>query len=110
DAVDRGGRRHWVAEDLVPLAEDEVARDHERPPLVAFREQREEHVGLGGVLLDVAEVVELCGAPHNSTNGETSIMWSEGRRPTISRGFLFSDSTLLRCLTGLGAIRGWRHL
>jgi hypothetical protein len=58
DAVDGGGGRERAAEDLVPLAEDQVARDHERATLVSLGEEREEHLGLGGVLLHVAEIVE----------------------------------------------------
>ena len=58
EAVDRGGGRHGVLEDPVPLAEDEVARDQQRAALVALGEQREEDLGLLGALLDVAEVVE----------------------------------------------------
>ena len=58
EAVDRGRRRHRVLEDPAPLAEDEVARDHDAAPLVALREQREEDLGLVRRLLHVAEVVE----------------------------------------------------
>ena len=58
DAVDGGRRGHRVLEDPVPLAEHEVAGDHERPPLVALGHEGEEHLYLVSALLDVPDVVE----------------------------------------------------
>ncbi len=57
-AIDRRGRRHLIAEDPIPLREDQIARDEDRAALVAFGEEREENLGLLGALLDVAHVVE----------------------------------------------------
>ena len=57
DAVDRSRRGHGALEDLLPLAEDDVARDRERAPLVALGDQREEDLRLVHVLLEVAEVI-----------------------------------------------------
>ena len=50
-AVDRRGRGHLVAEDPVPLAEDQIAGHHHRAALVALGEQREQHLGFVGALL-----------------------------------------------------------
>src|SRR5215510_6575646 len=58
EPVDRGGSGHWVLEDPVPLAEHEVAGDDHGAALVALGEEREQHLHLVAVLLDVADVVE----------------------------------------------------
>ncbi len=54
------GRRrgHGILEDLVPLAEDEIAGDQHRPALIAFGQQGEQHVHLFAVLLHIPEVIE----------------------------------------------------
>ena len=57
-AVDRRGGGHLVAEDSVPLAEDQVARHHHRAPLVTLGEQREQHFGLVRILLYVAQIID----------------------------------------------------
>src|SRR5450756_2741996 len=56
--VDGGGRRHLVSEDPIPLAEEQVARQHHGAALVAFGEQRKEHLRLFRALLDVAQIIE----------------------------------------------------
>ena len=53
-AIDRRGRRHLIAEDPIPVREDQIARDEDGASLVAFGEEREENLGLLGALLDVA--------------------------------------------------------
>ena len=55
--VDRRGSGHLVAEDPVPLAEHQVAGHHHRASLVALGKQREQHLGLVGTLLHVAQIV-----------------------------------------------------
>ena len=93
EAVD--GRRcgHRVFEDAVPLAEDEVRRDEHAAPLVALGHEGEEDLDLLGGLLDVSDVVDLCGAPHKWTHVERLVMWSwlgNRRRGLIS---MMTDST-----------------
>ena len=56
--IDRRGRRHLVAEDPIPVREDQIARDEDGAALVALSQEREENFGLLGTLLDVADVVE----------------------------------------------------
>ena len=56
--VDGGSGGHGVFEDAIPLAEDEVAGEHQAAAFVAFGQEGEEHFHLFGALLDVAEVVE----------------------------------------------------
>ena len=58
EAIDGRGRRHLIAEDPIPLREDQIAGDEDGAALVAFGEQREENLGLLGTLLDVADVIE----------------------------------------------------
>jgi hypothetical protein len=58
DAVDGGSGGHGVFEDLVPLAEDEIAGDVHGAALVALGHEREEDFDLFSALLHVAEVVE----------------------------------------------------
>ncbi len=40
-SIDCGGRGHSVFEDAIPLAEDEVAGDHQAASFVAFGEERQ---------------------------------------------------------------------
>src|SRR5690349_23079485 len=54
EPIDRGGRGHRIFEDSVPLAEHQVAGDDHGAPLVALGEEREQHLHLLAVLLDVA--------------------------------------------------------
>ena len=57
-AVDGGRSGHRILEDLLPAAEDHVAGHDDGAALVAFGDQGEQHVGLLGLLLQVAEIVE----------------------------------------------------
>src|SRR4029079_11552902 len=45
-------------EDLVPLAENQIAGDHHAASLVPLGEKGEQHLHLVAALLDVAEIVE----------------------------------------------------
>ena len=56
--IDRRGGRHLIAEDPIPVREDQIARDEDGAPLVAFGEEREENLSFLGALLDVSDVVE----------------------------------------------------
>ena len=58
NTIDHGGGGHRVFEDLIPLGEHEVARDHHRASFIALGEQREEDFHFLAVLLDVTNVVE----------------------------------------------------
>ena len=53
DPINRRQRRHGVFEDLVPLREGQVARDHHALALVALGEEREQHLHLLPALLRV---------------------------------------------------------
>ena len=57
----RGG--HGVSEDMLPLGEDQVGRDAQGATLVAFGDEREEHLGLlpsTAQPLRVGEVQRIC--------------------------------------------------
>ena len=56
--VDGRRRGHGVGEDVLPLGEDQVGRDAQGPALVAFGDEREEHLGLLGPLGQVPQVVQ----------------------------------------------------
>src|SRR5258708_15682141 len=58
DSIDRRCGRHGVFEDLIPLREDQVRRDHHALALIPLREQRKEHLHLGSIVLDVPDVIE----------------------------------------------------
>ena len=58
DPVDRSRRGHRALEDLLPLAEHQVARHDQRAALIALGDQREEHLGLVRSVLQVSEVVK----------------------------------------------------
>ena len=58
DTVDSCGGSHRVFEDLVPLAENQVAGDDHRASLVALSHESEEDFDFFGALLHVANVVE----------------------------------------------------
>ncbi len=57
-AVDRRRGGHRVFEDRRPLRERQVAGQHHAAALVAFRQEREEHLHLLAAPLHVAEVVD----------------------------------------------------
>ena len=54
------GRRsdHGVGKDMLPLGEYQVGRDAQGATLVAFGDEREEHLGFLGTLGQVAQVVQ----------------------------------------------------
>src|SRR5262245_28415967 len=87
DAVQDRGRDHPVPEDLSPAAEALIAREDHGAALVAAADQLEEQVGALAVDGQVADLVDLCGAPHKSTYGEHPLMWSAGASPQESSPF-----------------------
>ena len=58
EPIDRGGGRHLIAKNPLPLPEHEIARQDHRAALVAFGQEREEHLGFLWTLLDVAQIIE----------------------------------------------------
>jgi len=74
--IQKGRGHHRVAHHLRPGFETLVGGDDERDLLIQFADHVEKQISLP--LLDgrVADLVDLCGAPHKSTNGKTTVMWS----------------------------------
>ena len=56
--VDGRGGGHGVGEAALPLREDQVGRDAQRPPFVAFGDEGEEDLRLLGALGQVAQIVQ----------------------------------------------------
>jgi hypothetical protein len=76
EAVERTVREDGVVEERDPLVDRAVARDDRRGPAIALDEDVVEVARLLGGELAQAEVVKLCGAPHNSTDVQYLVMWS----------------------------------
>ena len=86
EAVGDGHRLRGRRQEFPPVLERKI-RDHHR----GFRpipgaDDPEELVGGLAAEVGEARVVKLCGAPHNLTNGERSVMWSAALRPQESSG------------------------
>jgi hypothetical protein len=85
ELVEEGGDRGGVGEYGVPVSKREVRGDEQGAagdvlvfrPLVASIDDLVEQVGGVGVVGEIADLVDLCGAPHKSTHVEHLVMWSE---------------------------------
>jgi hypothetical protein len=84
-AVEERGRHLGIAEDTGPLGEDQVRGDDHAGVLVQRGQQVKQQRATGLGEGQIAELVELCGAPHNSTNATSSVMWSARARMPPSR-------------------------
>jgi len=75
------GRGHpeLAAAGLMELAAQQAGAQHMELGFAHGAFEAEEQAVIEVARIVEPILVELCGAPHNSTNGETSIMWS-GRR------------------------------
>lgn len=60
EAVDGGQRHGGIGKDLSPFAERLVGGDHHGSSFITGADEFEQHAGLGLVLGDIGEVVELC--------------------------------------------------
>ncbi len=99
---DRGGE-DVVAEDRAPLRHDLVGGDQQAAAFVPAGDELEKEMRAASFKGQVAELVDLCGAPHKSTNATPAVMWSEEqpmaeyRAPAASRlhitGHLYSAAS-----------------
>ena len=64
-----------------PLGEGEIGGDDGGATLVAVGDQIEEQLAADAVEGYEAQLIELCGAPHKSTNATLAVMWSRRRLP-----------------------------
>jgi hypothetical protein len=74
DALDERRRAGRAGEDGVPVREGEVRGEHEALLFVATTDDLEDEVRVAIVEREEAELVDLCGAPHNSTHVEHLVM------------------------------------
>ena len=61
DPVNRRGGGHGVGEDALPIREDQVGGDAQRPALVAFGDEGEEDLRLLVALGEIAQVAQELG-------------------------------------------------
>ena len=80
EPVEQRGGHDRVAEHGAPLGEALVRGEDHGALLVAGVHEVEEEVGALRVDGDVADLVELCCAQHNSTYVKWPVMWSWGAR------------------------------
>jgi hypothetical protein len=58
------------------VLESPVAGNDRRAALIALADDLEEAIGAELIDRQIPQFVDLCGAPHKSTNVESSVMWS----------------------------------
>jgi hypothetical protein len=78
---DRGGE-DVVAEDRAPLRDDLIGGDQEAAAFVPASDELEKERRAASFKRQVAELVDLCGAPHKST--KSAISRTAPTRPTCS--------------------------
>ena len=67
---DGGGNGAITVKDSWPLLEGFVGGEHDGAALVALADNLEQEIGPALVYGEVAELIKLCGAPHNLINVE----------------------------------------
>jgi hypothetical protein len=85
--VEGGGSEQRFTEQLRPLRPISVARQNNRRLLIPLVDDVVEILRPGRAQRLEAEVIELCGAPHNSIYGEPPVMWSAAAPPQEFRAF-----------------------
>jgi hypothetical protein len=64
-----------VVQHPAPGIERFIGREDHRPPFsMTVIDDVEEHIGRISPIGEIADFVDLCGAPHNSTNANPSVM------------------------------------
>ena len=87
EAVADGVGQRRVADEVVPLRDGELTRQDRGAGAVAILEELEEVAAIVRAQGVEPPIVELCGAPHNSTYGEPAVMWSAAAPLEESLGF-----------------------
>jgi hypothetical protein len=86
DPVDNRVGQIVIVQHAAPRIEGFVGRENHRPPFpMAVIDHVEEHVGRIGPVGEIADFVDLCGAPHKSTNATSAVMWSEAAITGVKR-------------------------
>ena len=76
EPVNQGDRTRRIRKDRVPLFEREIGRNEEGAMFIAPTDDLKEEVRGVGVVGEVSDLVDLCGAPHKSIYDKRSVMWS----------------------------------
>jgi len=88
DAVQDRLGQIGIVQDPAPRGEGFVRREKHRAVVqVAFVDDVEEDVGEVGPVGEIADFVDLCGAPHSSIYGKRAVVWSAVAPPQESSGF-----------------------
>ena len=74
EAVNEGDDAGSAGEDGAPLLESQVGSDDRRGAFVTAADEVIEDLGSTAITGQVAELVELCAAPHKSTHVEKVVM------------------------------------
>ena len=82
---ERGGQFLIASKHRDPFSKGEIRRDDGRATLVAVGEQIEEELAPVSIERNEAELVDLCGPPHKSTNATPAVMWSEAATTSVKR-------------------------
>src|ERR1035441_6119883 len=80
-AVKDGGRDGRVFEDLAPVGDPPVRREHDAAVFVAAADDLKQVGGGFAGNRKVAELVNLCGYPHRLTCADTATMPTSSSRP-----------------------------
>jgi hypothetical protein len=82
EAIDESDDAGGVGEGVLPLDEGLVGGEDDRAVFVTMGDDLEEEVGVAGVVGEIADLVDLCGAPHQSTSsaGTSLAGWSLTRK------------------------------
>jgi hypothetical protein len=75
ESIDEGDDAGGTREGVAPLLEREIGRYDGRALFVASADDVVEEVGGAGVAREIAKLVKLCAAPHNSTYVKRPDMW-----------------------------------
>jgi hypothetical protein len=91
--VEKRGDRCGITKKLPPIVDGSIRGEKGRRALISPHDQLEEIFGSGVGELAHAEIVDLCGAPHKSTNATPAVMWSRRKpEPTTSLPIRFRTS------------------
>ena len=76
EAVKQGGDGGGVGEDGVPVFEGAVGGQQQGAALVAAVDDFIKQIGGIGIIGEITDFINLCGAPHKLIYVESSVMWS----------------------------------
>ena len=93
ETVEQCSGHFGIAEDARPFAECEIGGDDHRGALVEAADGVEQQLPAGLGEGQIAELVDLCRAQHNSIHVESAVMWSCPMKLVFDAVCHTSDST-----------------